>query len=108
MSLIFQVDTLFVHSNFNHSSYINDIAMMKLSDDVEINGFVRPVCLPQDTDNFQMQTCVITGWGAAYSGNIVCSCYVPWFPLSSSNKTSVLIYEIRLSLWKRETLVFLV
>ncbi|WAR30093.1 KLKB1-like protein [Mya arenaria] len=39
-----------------------------LSEDVDINPYVRPVCMPPAGSNHTYQTCVITGWGAAYSG----------------------------------------
>ncbi|XP_060594516.1 plasma kallikrein-like [Ruditapes philippinarum] len=65
---IMKVDTLFVHSGFDANNYVDDIAMMKLEGDVDINGYIRPACLPQKNDSFQMQTCVITGWGAAFTG----------------------------------------
>ncbi|KAL4216724.1 Transmembrane protease serine 2 [Mactra antiquata] len=65
---IVQVDTLFVHSHFDPVNYNDDIAMLKLVHDVDVNAFVRPVCLPQKNDTFYHETCVITGWGAAFSG----------------------------------------
>ncbi|XP_052786390.1 trypsin-2-like [Mya arenaria] len=65
---IIQADTIFVHSHFDAQSYVNDIAMIQLSEDVDINPYVRPVCMPPAGSNHTYQTCVITGWGAAYSG----------------------------------------
>ena len=63
-----QVDTLFVHSNFDPDNYVDDIAMIQLAEEVDINAFVRPVCLPAFNASYHSQTCVITGWGAAYTG----------------------------------------
>ena len=65
----FQVDTLFVHSGFNAQNYSHDIAMIKLSEDVTVNAYARPVCLPNKSDNYEDMTCVITGWGAAFTGD---------------------------------------
>ncbi|KAH3867549.1 serine protease 41-like [Dreissena polymorpha] len=65
---IIQVDTLFVHRNFEPVNYVDDIAMMKLSEEVDVTAYVRPVCLPPAESNFTLQTCVITGWGAAFTG----------------------------------------
>lgn len=44
--------------------------MMKLTEEVNVNAFVRPVCLPREGSDFTYETCVITGWGAAYSGKL--------------------------------------
>ena len=42
--------------------------MLKLSEDITVNAYARPVCMPNKTDNYEDMTCVITGWGAAYTG----------------------------------------
>lgn len=63
-----KVETLFVHSKFDQSSFTNDIALVKLGNNVTFGQFVRPVCLPSASDNFNNMICTITGWGAAYSG----------------------------------------
>lgn len=65
---IVKVDTLFVHSGFNAQNYSHDIALLKLAEDVHTNAYIRPVCMPNKTDDYEEMTCVITGWGAAYSG----------------------------------------
>ncbi|KAK3597930.1 hypothetical protein CHS0354_042273 [Potamilus streckersoni] len=63
-----QAETLFVHSNFEANSYSNDIAMLKLKERVPTDQYVRPVCIPDKTDNFDGMVCTISGWGAAFSG----------------------------------------
>jgi len=47
-----------------------DITLVKLGQDVTLNEFVRPVCLPKDTDRLQGGDKVVTiGWGQTFSGS---------------------------------------
>jgi len=57
------------HPDYNRPErYQNDIALVKLSRDVEINDFVEPVCLPFTTEFNQepapKQMVDVAGWGA--------------------------------------------
>lgn len=40
-----EVGKIFVHPDYNHTLYFNDIAILKLETPVEITNFVRPCCL---------------------------------------------------------------
>ncbi|XP_076342243.1 trypsin-1-like [Tachypleus tridentatus] len=53
------------HVFYNHwyRNYDNDIAMMRLSEPVELNDYVQPVCLPDKFDQFEGTDCYATGWG---------------------------------------------
>ncbi|RWS17613.1 testisin-like protein [Dinothrombium tinctorium] len=47
-----------------YRGYDNDIALMKLSEPVEVNEYVSPICLPASTEiEFTDRECVATGWG---------------------------------------------
>lgn len=39
------VSDIIVHPDYNATSYFNDIALIKLSRNVEITNYVRPCCL---------------------------------------------------------------
>jgi len=41
------------HPNFDDESFLNDIALLKLSEPVTFNEFLSPICLPNNDDNFQ-------------------------------------------------------
>ena len=58
---------IYVHPNFNGSSYMNDIALVKLRKDVTLGKFVRTVCIPRkDEGDFAVTSKygIVTGWGA--------------------------------------------
>lgn len=58
---------IYVHPNFNGSSYMNDIALVKLRNDVTLGKFVRTVCIPRkDEGDFAVTSKygIVTGWGA--------------------------------------------
>ncbi|XP_071818782.1 uncharacterized protein [Apostichopus japonicus] len=58
----FTVFDILTHPFFNQFSYINDIALLRLSVDVEFNDFILPACLP--SQDWPAETNVwITGWG---------------------------------------------
>lgn len=49
-----------------HPSYSfpqNDIAILELSDPVELGDYVRTICLPQGEEVPQDTTCIVAGWG---------------------------------------------
>ncbi|MCJ8739768.1 hypothetical protein PDJAM_G00050990 [Pangasius djambal] len=75
------VEMLILHPEFDLHNYNNDIALVKLSQDVVLNELVRPVCLPSPWVKGQAHTPlpntlgVVAGWGismpnssALYSG----------------------------------------
>ena len=41
------------HENYNSKSLINDIAILKLSQEVELNKYIQPACLPFQSTNYQ-------------------------------------------------------
>ena len=52
----------FIHPDFDPSIYKNDIALVRLSEDVRYSPQISPICLP--TEDVAANTmCVVTGWG---------------------------------------------
>lgn len=62
------IDKQFVHENFNKNLH-NDIALLKLQNEVEYNAFIKPICLPfkriYNTDGLNL---IVTGFGKTESG----------------------------------------
>lgn len=47
-----------------YRGYDNDLALMKLTSPIEVNDYVSPICLPEDSAvDFAEKQCVATGWG---------------------------------------------
>jgi len=66
----YDVSKLIVHSKFNKSTLKNDIALIKLTKDVDFNKMVNPINLPEQGQRFEgNKKCVITGWGQVSGGN---------------------------------------
>ncbi|XP_026559466.1 ovochymase-1-like [Pseudonaja textilis] len=57
------------HPDFNTSTLDSDIALVELTEPLEFNHYVHPVCLPEQDEKIEpSRICVITGWGNQYEG----------------------------------------
>ncbi|XP_072841907.2 ovochymase-2 isoform X1 [Pogona vitticeps] len=55
------------HPDFNATTTDSDIALVQLTEPLEFNHYVRPVCLPKRNETVEPSTvCVITGWGIQF------------------------------------------
>lgn len=59
-----------VHEGYNPTSFTNDIAILKLQDDVTFTTLIRPICLPLPPDirsqDFVRRYPFIAGWGSIH------------------------------------------
>ena len=62
-------DTESVVKHTSYYPYNYDIALIKLSEPIEFNDHVRPICLPS-ADDEASGLCVVTGWGDTYGKQI--------------------------------------
>ncbi|XP_030829981.1 uncharacterized protein LOC578975 isoform X2 [Strongylocentrotus purpuratus] len=64
------VDRVIVHPNYGEANGIaNDIALLRLSEPVEFNDYVRPACLATlQNETMAYSRCWIAGWGSLFSG----------------------------------------
>ena len=58
-----------LHKDFVAGRYNNDIALIKLAEEVEFNDYIRPICMPQSKNVMWNITVpgtlgTVTGWGA--------------------------------------------
>ncbi|KAK0072075.1 hypothetical protein PV326_000485 [Microctonus aethiopoides] len=64
----FAIEKFKIHPNYNSLHKIHDIAVLRLWDDVQINDFIKPICLPIFdellNENFIRHTAIVIGWGA--------------------------------------------
>ena len=56
------VETAFVHPQYNDDTTHNDIALIKLAQDLTFNDFVQPACLPVE-GQFFLSMAKIFCWG---------------------------------------------
>lgn len=59
-----RVEETFLHPDYDDQTVNNDVALLKLRHPLKFNQHVRPICLPDPTDDLKIQTrAVIIGWG---------------------------------------------
>lgn len=64
-----EVSRIRQHPQFQKDTFMNDIAVLRLKRPVMFNEYIRPVCLPQRSDEtFFGKTAVATGWGTQSFG----------------------------------------
>ncbi|KAH3822291.1 hypothetical protein DPMN_124065 [Dreissena polymorpha] len=61
---------LLKHPNYNAGSggYPNDFALLELTSDADLSGTNKAIALADAGDNFDRQTCEISGWGHTVTG----------------------------------------
>uniref|UniRef100_A0A5F8A8I8 Peptidase S1 domain-containing protein n=1 Tax=Macaca mulatta TaxID=9544 RepID=A0A5F8A8I8_MACMU len=72
-SLIVDVDTIYVHEKWISLLVLNDIALIKLAEHVELSDTIQVACLPEKDSLLPNDyPCYVTGWGRLWSE------YRPW------------------------------
>merc|ERR1712106_655808 len=64
---VVQVSQIINHPSYDASSSNNDIALIKLSEEVDLNVYT-PACLPKTADNYEGQKAWVYGWGTTSFG----------------------------------------
>ncbi|XP_057664004.1 venom protease-like [Diorhabda carinulata] len=62
----YRVENITIHPEFSQIAYENDIALIRLDENVEYNLFIRPICLPMNEvldETFVGEKIDIAGWG---------------------------------------------
>ena len=61
---IYKVQNIILHEQFNETkSFDNDIAVLRIEENITFNDHVIPVCLPQQDVEIKGYTYIV-GWGA--------------------------------------------
>ncbi|XP_056400081.1 chymotrypsin-C-like isoform X2 [Hyla sarda] len=67
-SVIISPEKIIVHEKWNSFFIRNDIALIKLSEPVQVSDTVQPACLPADGAVLSHDfPCYVTGWGRLYT-----------------------------------------
>lgn len=63
-----KISRIIRHSGYNDRTFNNDIALLRLDEEIPIVGDVRPVCLPPRGKSFSNEEGLVTGWGVQTPG----------------------------------------
>jgi len=64
-----RVKRIHKHPRYNHATFVNDIALLELTEPVRLTDCVGTVCLPEKSEAVEPgATCWITGWGTLVEG----------------------------------------
>ncbi|KFB34778.1 AGAP010730-PA-like protein [Anopheles sinensis] len=58
------VDKIIIHPHYSRSPIKNDIALLALKTRVQYQVHIQPICLPEETDEFDGERCISNGWGS--------------------------------------------
>ncbi|KAK2584858.1 hypothetical protein KPH14_006295 [Odynerus spinipes] len=60
---VYPAEKLIAHPNFSSSKLINDVALIRVSKDIEFNEFVQPIQLASNNNVKAGDVAILTGWG---------------------------------------------
>ncbi|XP_043803031.1 chymotrypsin-1-like [Apis laboriosa] len=59
------------HSGFNSLSLVNDIALIRLNQDISFNNLIQPIKLASGSNTYEGSSCILSGWGTTrLNGNV--------------------------------------
>ncbi|XP_044740743.1 serine protease Hayan-like [Chrysoperla carnea] len=80
------VEEIIVHPQYNHSSFHNDVALLRLKKQAKYTDYVRPVCLWQETNDLSSiidREGTVVGWGYDENGRITDQLVMAQMPVVS-------------------------
>jgi secreted trypsin-like serine protease len=67
MSLVVSIPTSnqnsFIHSKFNPRTLVNDIALIKLPEPVQVTDFIKPIAMQSSAESFENVILTVSGYG---------------------------------------------
>lgn len=62
------MDLILLHPGYVDAGFVNDIALLRLENDIKESDYVRPICLPEANDNSLRdgRFCTVVGWGQLF------------------------------------------
>ena len=62
--VIYDVESITFHEDYNPNTYENDIALLLLTEEITFSENVQPVCQPDPSVDYTDEDCVVSGWGS--------------------------------------------
>lgn len=64
----FRVIDIRQHIDFDETTFVNDICLLKIHQSVLLNTYIWPVCMPPLLDTFEDYIGIVIGWGSQFFG----------------------------------------
>jgi trypsin len=81
------VDSIFVHEDYNSGTFENDISLIKTSVAIPFSVNVQPICAPDPANDYVSYKSQCSGWGTVNSGGICCPDVLRYVTLNITTNT---------------------
>lgn len=82
----FNIVEIRMHTDFDETTYENDIAILKTHQKVLFNSYIWPICLPPTGESFEGYMATVIGWGSQFFGG----------------PSSDILQEVSVPIWNQE------
>ncbi|XP_034935567.1 transmembrane protease serine 9-like [Chelonus insularis] len=65
----YKAQVLMVHEKYDSSKFLNDIGLIKVSEEIVFTEKIQPISLPKVDDTFKEYPVKLSGWGSIYVGS---------------------------------------
>ncbi|KAF2365567.1 Serine proteases trypsin domain [Trinorchestia longiramus] len=95
------VERVILHPEFNPRNLQHDVALVVLSEPVELQSHIRSICLAESLEDVDSSACVINGWGkdSFDNGNYQTVMKSVTLPLVEHNQCQSMMRQTRLGVW---------
>jgi len=66
------VEQIIMHEDYDDWDYYNDIALVKVTEAIEFNEDIQPICGPDSDDQYVYRRTLTSGWGTLSAGGACC------------------------------------
>ena len=100
----FEIETIYMHEDYNRMTFKNDVALIKLKSKVTFDANISPICLPPSNIDVEGKNAWIAGRKfICHFSNHICyteNTILGWGRLAYQDKTSNVMLDVMLPIWK--------